>query len=468
MTINNSTPLTSNIPVVPPQDPTSESIFKSELESMYQEIFSKYLIPLDESEESNPIKRKRPEENSEENGSSKFPYIVEADQNFFNSTPLEGLYPFEDSIDNETMEGLETLNNALQNNEIHPTPTLAPEENRSKESISLATTSSSNLSWNMLPDSEKLQLPRLAWEKVMESKIGLSQKEIIRYLPENNHIEIQDGKHTFVFNGSTKFPKYYRPPEPYSWSSGGSRRSTNIYTIGIMLRKIVQITNLKDQNLDSLINDMMNPIPGKNTKTCSLERLIQIQLKKLPSNSVQLEQRKPKEADPQTKVVINLETQETPSNQKKNNITELQYQPFLDACPKLKLSQIVEFSIAVLEEIKKEPNGLIEQYLRPFLPENSFVKIANGKIAFSFGIKKDVVDSKYLPKEKRSTGSFPLRSNMYTVGKILETTLQGSITPKLQQLIDDMTNALPHARGTLISNLTDLKKIHKELIKQEN
>ncbi|HSW86345.1 MAG TPA: hypothetical protein VLG49_02475 [Rhabdochlamydiaceae bacterium] len=176
--------------------------------------------------------------------------------------------------------------NLFQDKDTNPTGSSAPSEypsgvNRTTETISLE--NAPDLNWNMLSDSEKLDLPRMALEKVQVNR-GISKQQIIKYFPENNKVEIQDNRYVFVYNNSYNFPNYYNPPSPYHWNNG-SRRSTNIYIIGIILKRIMQSSNLKDEELEQLIKDMMKRLRNKMIKpNQALQRLTKIQ-NRLRSNA---------------------------------------------------------------------------------------------------------------------------------------------------------------------------------------
>lgn len=330
--------------------------------------------------------------------------------------------------------------------------------------------------------SQKLELPKMALEKVINSADGLSKDQMLRYFPENNQIKIQGNQFTFVC------VNYYNFPDHYSCPDHSYTRRKNVFWIGKMIEVLRESSNLQHKGLNSLIAEMTKQNPERRIKPKNAIR----RLEKIQSDLLMHEQRVLARMfdDPHSplfQVQKNKETELFQSeifnnnlklkNILKNKITdhflELKVIGFLEICPNLKLSERLEFSIEILKYLKPLYTGVNDSHLYEIIPENIFVGFLNGQVGIYFKRQRqiDEVPIQYIDvhnlKEKKTGGYFK-RSNVFTVGEILKTTLEGTeyVPELLKDLIQSMTHRSPKNRPSLIDALKELQirqiKLEKE------
>ncbi|HSX13560.1 MAG TPA: hypothetical protein VLE96_03980 [Chlamydiales bacterium] len=288
-----------------------------------------------------------------------------------------------------------------------------------------------------LSDSEKLELPRMAWVEAMSSEKGLPKKRILHFFHENNQVVIQDSKIIFKLNKFSNFPDHYNPPSPYKWGDWGdsSRRSTNLYVIGRMLEEIKMITNLKNTKLDALVKDMMDPVPKNNTKTCSLTRLIEIQADLRGHNKPLIF------AEHHIKPVSHEQTQKNKPLIKANSES---FDPILSLYKSNMLTNAQKFELPrnALKAVVFSTEGLSDGEILQYFPENNQVHIVANKMKFVFNGTEHFPD--YYRLFKCCNPICSKRENVYVIGKVLERIMMISNLKNeaLASLIKEMVDIL--------------------------
>ncbi|HSW86348.1 MAG TPA: hypothetical protein VLG49_02490 [Rhabdochlamydiaceae bacterium] len=308
-----------------------------------------------------------------------------------------------------------------------------------------------------LTNSQKLELPKRALEDLKFSRI--SKLKILKYFPENNRVERVGNKLKFVFDGSENFPDHYLPPK--NFYENPQSYYTNVPTsldrlcsipaalcmIGNMLLDIRKNSHLRNEELNSLIDEMTDPDRSKKINAeYALVKLLKIQLAFLEKQD--------------DKSFIGIATNSI------DIIPESQGLPFLEACSKL--SMRLQFSIAIIEKILilGGTDGLSESHLPQLIPENAFVNMQNQELTLDFDIHNQDVPIHYQLSNDRLVYSlkngYYTHSNMHTVGKGLEVLTEGSEKiPELDELIKSLINS---TQTPLKTALKELNKIQKNLI----
>ncbi|HSW86346.1 MAG TPA: hypothetical protein VLG49_02480 [Rhabdochlamydiaceae bacterium] len=353
---------------------------------------------------------------------------------------------------------------------------------------------------NALTGSQKLELPIRALEELSRSL--MTKKQILSYFPENNKLQDINNKSTFVFDDSENFPDYYLPP-PSHYKNHNSytvnipkandrlcSRQASIYMIGIMLLKIKEVSNLKIEELDSLIKEMTDSVKDKKIDSrlalhSAFSQLVQIHASLLEKqddkSSIGIKSNyEPLYLEKQNQAMVNLNDllfREYPNlrNILDKTSSEPQGQSFLAACSGLKLSEKLEYGIAALKIITliNPDNGLSGNELHNIILENAFFERKNGKLIVHFNTENQDVPVDYIRPYTLLNSEekyYNIPFNIFTVGQGLKIAIQKSndTSLELDSEVDDLINSMlddePRRRPTLIRALRDLKTIQADLV----
>ncbi|HSX13563.1 MAG TPA: hypothetical protein VLE96_03995, partial [Chlamydiales bacterium] len=275
--------------------------------------------------------------------------------------------------------------------------------------------------YNLLSNSQKLELPRIILERISSTNGCLSDEEMSHFFPENTLVQFTgNDEFKLIFKeDDTHFFPHYQIPEHLILQK-------NLMIIANILEQIIYVSEIKNEKLDELINAMKH------------------------SNSVD---RRSEFLSDLKRIQANFETT---------------HEYFLDLCPQLKLSEKLELPIVVLERVQSSVHGLTKEQLLEMIPENTLAE-KKDKLVLKFNTRIEKIPQKYCaPEGNQGNGSYWKKSNVYSVGMFLKTILNEEIDPKLNELITLMTLPLSSKRPRVRTVLDQLKLIQATLRIQGN